>query len=240
MRFGYHSDIFELCPDLVAGVIWVEGFAGGDADPQIDEHISRAVAAVHERFPTTAEISQWPSIAAWREIYSRFGIKPNRYQCAAENLIRQIVRSDRFPRLHPVIDLCNAAAATYAIPVAPFDASKIDGDCFVRPATGNERFQPINGDEQQEIPSGEVVYSDNTQDVLSRRWNWRQADKGKVTPETRDFLITTEAAHDGGRATVQGVIDLLADRLDAHAPSVESVILDANHRVADSQVRERS
>jgi DNA/RNA-binding domain of Phe-tRNA-synthetase-like protein len=46
------------------------------------------------------------------------GLKPTQYRCAAESLLRRY-RKERFlPRIHPLVDLCNAISLAFAIPVA--------------------------------------------------------------------------------------------------------------------------
>ena len=60
------------------------------------------------------------------------GLKPTQYRCAAESLLRRLRTQGSLPRLHPLVDLCNAISVAYAIPVAVFDVSKLTGDLEVR------------------------------------------------------------------------------------------------------------
>lgn len=65
--------------------------------------------------------SEFGQIQAWRRAFSQMGLKPTQYRCAAEALLRRLRKEHSLPRLHPLVDLCNAASAAYAIPVAVFD-----------------------------------------------------------------------------------------------------------------------
>lgn len=217
MRFGYDTELLNRCPELVAGVIWVEELTDAPTPPQIEALLTTAVRATHERFGTPPEIAMSASIAAWRLIYSRFGVKPNRYPCAAEALIRRVVETGDVPRIGALVDLCNAASLRHGIPVAPFDLAAVVGDTLtVRLATGGETWQAHPSAEQEPIPIGEVIYADATNAVLSRRWNWRQSGKGKIEATTRTVVITTEAVHPEAEDAVTGV---LAD-LVAHLPTI--------------------
>ena len=215
MRLSYAADLLARVPELAAGALWVSGLTNASADAVVESALSAAEALTHERFPALPSIAQYPPIAAWRQVYSRLGLTPNRYPCAAEALIRRVVEVGQLPRISALVDLCNAVSLARAVPVAPFDLRRVEGDCAVRFAAGFELFLPINGRQPEPIPPGEVVYADATQDVLSRRWNWRQADKGKVTPATTELLITTEAVHPGARETVEAVLSELGDRIPA-------------------------
>lgn len=227
MRFGYDRALLERCPELVAGVVWVRGLVNRAEVDAIDDLLTAAEGVTRERFPATPDIAKSPTIAAWRQVYSRLGVKPNRYPCAAESLIRRVVEAGQVPRLSGLVDLCNAASLRAGIPVAPFDLSRFQGDCIVRFARGDEYFSPINAREPEPVPAGEVVYADGAPDVLSRRWNWRQSDRGKITLAATDVVITTEAVHAAAREAVAGVIEMLAGGIQEFlAGEVETAVLD--------------
>jgi DNA/RNA-binding domain of Phe-tRNA-synthetase-like protein len=211
----YAADLLERVPELAAGALWVTGLRNTPADGRVETMLADAEAATRERFPAPPDIAPYPPIAAWRQVYSRLGLTPNRYPCAAEALIRRVVEDGTLPRISAPVDLCNAVSLAHAVPVAPFDLRRAEGDVTVRFATGTELFMGISGREFEEIPAGEVVYADDTREVLSRRWNWRQADKGKVGEHTANLLITTEAVHAGAQATVESVLAELAERIPA-------------------------
>ncbi len=233
MRFSYHGDLLGRCPELVAGVIWIEGLTNRPSSEEFDRLLEQSEALTRNRFPTTPDIARYETIAAWRQIYSRFGVKPNRYPCAAEGLIRRVVETGSLPRISALVDLCNSASLRYGIPVAPFDLDRSDGDWVVRLATGSERFLPINAETPDDIPEGEVIYADETPDVLSRRWNWRQSDKGKIALTTTNLLITTEGVHESAREAVQGVLSELMDRLPSMVSGpIQSDVLDVEHPIS--------
>ena len=234
MRFGYDAELLSRCPELVAGVIWVSGAANRTGLDQVDEHLADAEALTRDRFPTPPDIAKFESIAAWRQVYSRFGVKPNRYPCAAESLIRRVVETGSLPRISALVDLCNAASLRYAIPVAPFDLVNAQGDVIVRLATGSEEYLAINAETPDVIPEGEVIYSDDSTSVLSRRWNWRQSDKGKISLSTTNLLITTEAVHASGRDAVEGVLAELSERIPALlGGTLRYEVLDREHAVSE-------
>lgn len=213
MKFGYADEILEVAPGLVAGVIWCRGIDNTREAPEFDALLSDAEAAVRERYPETPEIARDPAIAAWRGVYSQLGLTPNRYPCAAESLIRRVVTDGSAPRISPLVDICNAASLLHAIPVAPFDLREVAGSVVVRRARGGEVYRAIGSEELQPVEPGEAVYADDTDEVLSRRWNWRQTGKSSIRPDSSDVLITTEAVHEAARSAVEGVLALLAARL---------------------------
>nr|WP_291295640.1 phenylalanine--tRNA ligase beta subunit-related protein [Elioraea sp.] len=101
---------------------------------------------------------------AWRRAFSRMGLKPTQYRCASEALLRRLRQEGSLPRRHPLVDLCNALSAAFAIPVAAFDVARISGDLEVRPADGTERYLTFGGEIETPIPAGQHV-SDAHPDV---------------------------------------------------------------------------
>jgi DNA/RNA-binding domain of Phe-tRNA-synthetase-like protein len=213
MWFGYSPKILEQFPEIVAAVIWVERFTNIRADDRVESLLAASEDLVRERCRERADIARQEPIAAWRNAYSKMGLKPNRYPCATEQLMRRLVDGQPLPRIAALVDLCNAAALHYMIPVAPFDFDRIDGFCEVRHATGGERFWPINATEPDVIPEGEVIFADESPDVISRRWAWRQSDKAKIAPRTERVVIVAEAVHDGAVSTATGIGAFLVENV---------------------------
>ena len=96
--------------------------------------------------------------------YSTMGLKPTQYRCASEALLRRLRKDGSLPKLHPLIDLCNAASVAYAVPVAVFDLDHVKGDLCVRQANGDERYLAFSG--TIETPDvGEIIFADDAKDV---------------------------------------------------------------------------
>jgi DNA/RNA-binding domain of Phe-tRNA-synthetase-like protein len=61
--------------------------------------------------------------------------------------------------LHPLVDVCNAASAAFAIPVAVFDVRNITGRLEVRYAAGDEDYLTFSGQTEHPSPH-EVIFAD--------------------------------------------------------------------------------
>jgi len=114
--FQHSGEIWHDFPELVAGVMFADGITPGVA---VDDRVARFTAIASSRLTGLPE-SELPEIRAWRRVFTRMGLKPTQYRCAAEALLRRFRKDGTLPRLHPLIDLCNAASVAFAIPVAVF------------------------------------------------------------------------------------------------------------------------
>ncbi|MGY0071644.1 B3/B4 domain-containing protein [Streptomyces sp. QTS137] len=212
MHFRHADAIWSDYPELVAGALHASGVSGtGDVTPRLAEYTDRAEA----RLARACE-GQFPEVLAWRRAFTRMGLKPTQYRCASESLLRRLRKEGTLPRIHPVVDLCNAISVAYAVPVAVLDADRIAGPLLeVRYARGDEHYTTFSGDTEHPA-SGEVTYADSTGRAHARRWTNRQSGHSAVSGHTNRILVVAEAMHDGGGETVSEVMKTISEELTAH------------------------
>ncbi|MGW0195375.1 B3/B4 domain-containing protein [Nonomuraea sp. NPDC003201] len=221
MRFQHSSDIWRDFPELVPGVLVASGVS---ADVSVDDQLLELGELAATRLETSSE-GELPEIQAWRRAFSKMGLKPTQYRCASESLLRRFRKEGALPRLHPLIDLCNAVSIAYAIPVAVFDVSKISQYVEVRYAAGDETYLTFSG-ETEHPPPGEVIFADAEGRAHARRWTNRQSGLSAVRDTTTDVLIVAEALHDTAGKDVDSLLATLTDELSAVWPvTPESAIL---------------
>lgn len=140
------------------------------------------------------------------------GLKPTQYRCAAEALLRRVRKQGALPRLHPLVDLCNAASVATAVPVAVFDRHAITTDLVVRPASGGEDYLTFGG-EHENPDVGEIIYADTAGHAHARRWTNRQSARSATQPDTRAALIVVEALHEDGQNAITTALNSINDAL---------------------------
>lgn len=210
VRFQHSSDIWRDFPELVPGVLVASGVS---ADVSADDSILELGELAAARLETSSE-GELPEIQAWRRAFSKMGLKPTQYRCASESLLRRFRKEGALPRLHPLIDLCNAFSLAYAIPVAVFDVSKISQYVEVRYAAGDETYLTFSG-ETEHPPPGEVIFADAEGRAHARRWTNRQSGHSAVRDTTTDVLIVAEALHETAGKDVESLMAGLSDELAA-------------------------
>ena len=136
------------------------------------------------------------------------GLKPTQYRCAAESLLRRFRKEGSLPRLHPLVDLCNAVSLAFAVPVAVLDADQIAWPLEVRYASGDEDYLTFGGEVEHPAP-GEVIFADQAGQAHARRWTNRQSGRSAVSPATNSVLIVAEALHERAPADIPELIKTL-------------------------------
>ena len=206
MLFGHSAVLWQQFPQLVPGVLVV-----GDVRPDVDVPLEPWHARARERLARGPE-SELAEVSAWRRAYTQMGLKPTQYRSAAEALLRRFRREGDLPRLHPLVDLCNAVSLAFALPVAVFDLAGVDARLEVRHAVGGEEHTGFGGETERAEP-GEVIFVDAANHAHARRWTFRQSRRSTVSPGTRDVLIVAEGLHPAASTDVPALIDALSGQL---------------------------
>lgn len=209
MQFRHSSEIWSRFPTLVPMALIVDDVK---PDADVDAAFERLSADARARLAAGAE-GESPPIQAWRRGFSAMGLKPTQYRCAAEALLRRLRKEGQLPRLHPLVDLCNAVSVAWALPVAVLDVDGIEGDLTVRAATGSEEHLEFSGAVERPEP-GEVVFADAANRTHARRWCHRQSARSVIRAQTSRALIVAEALHEGGEADVRAATADLAACLE--------------------------
>jgi DNA/RNA-binding domain of Phe-tRNA-synthetase-like protein len=210
MRFSHTSELWRDYPELVPAVLAAEGVS---ADVSVASRLGEFTALADERLASRPE-SELPEIQAWRRTFARMGLKPTQYRSASEALLRRYRKEGALPRIHPLIDLCNAVSLVFAIPIAVFDVARIGEYLEVRYADGSEIYDSFSGETEQPEPR-EVIFADGAGRAHARRWTSRQSAYSAVGDDTTSVLIVAEGMHDSADADLPRLAATLAKELDA-------------------------
>lgn len=216
MTFHYHPTILSTFPTLSSLAFIVTGIS----PTPLSETVHGGLLDMARSRLTQGSEGGFPEIQAWRKAFSEMCLKPTQYRCAAEALLRRLRTEGNLPRLHPLVDLCNAASAAYAIPIAAFDTAKISGGLEVRPALGSEVFEPFSGDIAPPEP-GEIVFADAAGRAHARRWTHRQSRYSAVGSATGSVLVVAEALHAGAPVDLSNLRHSLREGIAEAWPNAE-------------------
>ena len=242
MRFSIDSDVLERFPGLSIGVVLASGVDNSRGREQAAEILREQIERVCGEW-SRERLELDPRILAWREAYRRFGAKPKKHRCSVENMLRTILSARPTPSINPVVDLYNAISLKHVIPAGGDDLDRVEGDIHLTIATGDERFVPLNGTDAVSPKPGEVIYRDDD-DVLCRRWNWRECDKSKLTESTTNLCLVVEGLPPFSADDVSQIASELAETVETHCSGRTTVrVLDRHTpgvELSTSQTNDRS
>lgn len=230
MKLVITDTIFDEFPQLVLGVVILHNIDNSQDKAEITETLRQAEAALPGKFGGTPVIEH-PHIATWREAYRKFGAKPKDYPSSVENLTRRVLNGATIGHINNLVSLYNTISLRYILPVGGEDLDKIVGDVVLTRASNDEPAVFLLGEKEARAPrAGEIIYKDEV-GAICRRWNWKEADRTKLTQETRNAFLVIETLPPVTRDTVETAIRELADMARQYCGgTVSTAFLDNGNR----------
>ncbi len=222
--------IFDDFPDLVLGVVILHNIDNSQNKAEITSQLRQVEAELPGKFGSTPVIEH-PYIATWREAYRKFGAKPKDYPSSVENLTRRVLNGATIGHINNLVSLYNTISLRHILPVGGEDLDKIVGDVLLTKAGDNEPAIFLLGEKEARAPrAGEILYKDDN-GAICRRWNWKEADRTKLTQETKNAFLVIEALPPVSRDTVETAIRELADLVKQFCGgTVSTAFLDKDNR----------
>jgi DNA/RNA-binding domain of Phe-tRNA-synthetase-like protein len=218
------DEIFARYPEVVLGVVTAHGIDNSGTGDALsgplrheEERVRTALAGV--------QISGHPHIAPWREAYRKFGAKPKDHPSSIENLARRVLKGQSVPHINPLVDLYNVISLRHLVPVGGEDLDRVQGDVRLAFATDHEPPVHLLGEPEARPPKpGEVIYKDDL-GTLCRRWNWKEAERTKLTAATRHAFLVIEGLPPVGRDLVAQAAEELGRLVREHCGGEVAVAL---------------
>lgn len=192
MHLKVDPKIFEQYPGLVLGVLVLTGVNNSRQDDELNQQLASAQAKVRQDLAGVT-LSEHPNVASWREAYRAFGVKAKQYPSSIENLLKRVLKGEELRSINPLVDLYNVVSLRHLVPVGGEDLDALKGDLRLRIAGEDEPAVHLLGDNEAKPPKpGEVMYADDT-GAICRRFNWKEADRSKLTERTKRAVLVVEA-----------------------------------------------
>ena len=201
MRFIVEEKVFETLPDMCVGVVVAKGADNSVENAAVAVLLDEAIALAEQRF-AGKKVKEEPTIQPYREAFRALGINPNKYMCSIEALFTRIAKGKGFPCINAAVDLGNAISIGHRLPIGAHDIDSLEGGLEVRPARAGDTFVAFGETEEETPDEGEIVYASGSQ-VRTRRWTWRQSERGKITEETTAILYPIDGFTDVNEAEVK-------------------------------------
>jgi DNA/RNA-binding domain of Phe-tRNA-synthetase-like protein len=187
MKFIVYPEVFEGLPNVCFAVVAAYGIDNRVWEQEAKELLRTSMEKIREEIGDT-DIKTNRKIVPYRMAFSKLGYNPNKYMSSIEAMVKRVAKGGVLPSINPVVDLANAVSMEYMLPMGAHDMDALEGDIAVRFATEGDTFIPLGETEQEAVEPGELVYADDKR-IRTRKWIWRQSDRGKVTADSRNIFF---------------------------------------------------
>ena len=187
-KFIIDNEIFNNYNDLNIGVIVCKNIDNTKANSEIRELYNNISETIKTKF-ADVELSEYPIVRTWRDVYKSFGEKKAR--SSVEALIRRVNNGNEIREINPLVDIYNYISLKYELPCGGENIDKIDGNLELTFATGNEEFLPLGEPEKENPNPNEIIYKFGDT-VVCRNFNYRESDITKLTEDTTNAFLCIE------------------------------------------------
>ena len=205
MYYAVSQDIFAKLPTACFGAVAVRGLDNTRPQPELEAMLQENIAACEAYFEGVKP-KESPAIVPYREAFRALDINPNKFLCSIEALLTRIAKGKGFPTINGIVDLGNAISIKYRLPIGAHDLDTIDNGLDVRMAVAGDTFIAFGETEEETPDVGEAIYASGNE-VRTRRWTWRQSERGKITEETKAVLFPIDGFADVNKAEVYEAIE---------------------------------
>lgn len=205
MYYAVSQEIFAKLPTACFGAVAVRGLDNTRPQSELEAMLQENIAACEAYFEGVKP-KESPAIVPYREAFRALDINPNKFLCSIEALLTRIAKGKGFPAINGIVDLGNAISIKYRLPIGAHDLDTIAEGLDVRMAVEGDTFIAFGETEEETPDVGEAIYASGNE-VRTRRWTWRQSERGKITEETKAVLFPIDGFADVNKAEVYEAMD---------------------------------
>lgn len=221
------SNLFEIFPETHIGFLHLKSI-----NNQISVEALLRDAEKHVRENYSNALIELPEIQEWRDAYKKLGIKKGT-RVSVEALIKRVQKGGQIPSINPLVDLYNAISLKYVFPCGGEDLLKTNGDIHLTFANGEETFYQIGSNTNEPPNENEIVYKDSD-GCLCRCWNWREADRTKLTEDTTEAILVIESLSASRLNDLENALNQLSQYVQEYLSAEASpYILNKLHQVIE-------
>jgi len=217
MKFKIEKEILEKFSGVTVGVLIAKEIDNTGPTPEEIQEEKRALQVkIRAQYPNTETLSQHPKIDVWRKAYSLFGGEPKKNKSSIENLYRKISNGKSIGQINKIVDIYNVISLKYMLPIGGEDLDKMQGDLLLTYAQENEVPILLLGEKEARVPKkGEVIYKDALGTVC-RRWNWKEAERTKLTETTKNIILVIESLSPIDPQETQQALQELKEKIEKY------------------------
>ncbi len=187
MKFSINRDVFSKFPKLCAGVVVARDIENKGKGEKLSYLLKEVEDYIKLSF-VPAKLSHYEMISPWRTAFEEFGTKPETYPNSVEALMKNLLDGKGVPKINKIVDISNYLSLKHLVPVGAYNLEEIDVFIELGESDGTEQFFPLGTVKMEHPERGEIVYKDDNQ-ILCRKWNWKESEKTKVTEDTKDVIF---------------------------------------------------
>ena len=230
MQFIIDDKVFEILPEVCFGVVVARGLDNSGSNKEIWVLLEQTIEETRKKFQSIKP-KEHQDLQPYRDSFKKMDINPNKFPCSVEALTTRIIKGSNLPDINPAVNLVNKYSLKYTLPMGAHDLDAAEGSIEVRFSRKGDVFIPFGQTNPEMLEEEELVYASGS-NIKTRKWIWRQSDRGKVTARSTNIFFPIDGFTNYNREAVITARDELAADIERilNAKTTKK-FLDRNNRV---------
>ena len=126
------------------GLFWAKLFVEKNSPEMLAQIRRTTEKQVLKRYDIKS-LSTHPVVSGLRSLFRATGCDPTRYRPSSEALLRRILKGNKLPTIHPLVDINNCLSARLAIPCCVMAAGTFEPPIELRAGRPGESYDSLKG-----------------------------------------------------------------------------------------------
>ncbi|MBN2015889.1 lysine--tRNA ligase [Candidatus Dojkabacteria bacterium] len=200
--------LLESYENINIGIAVIKGVKVEKKNSELEKLKKKTLSGIRKTLSLEA-IDDIPQIESYMHMYKRMGVDTGSRKASPEALLRRVVEGEGIYNVNTCVDAYNIAVLLTQVSTGAFDLETLKFPVVVREARNGEKIEIIGG-EKKKLKDGEVCYFDQN-GAYNIDYNWRDADRTKVTEKTKDLWINVEGVNSITRDQVADTLKLAVE-----------------------------
>lgn len=195
-------------PSATVGYAILEGLEISQSSPELEKEKQIFLKSYSDL--DTEKLGKYPEIISYRQMYKQMGIDWHSRRPSPEALLRRVALGKDIYSINTCVDAYNLIVMNNRVSVGAFDLDRLQLPVELTIGTGNEQILLLGDDEVTQIQPGEVFYQDQ-KGPYNLDYNYRDAQRTKVTEATKNIWINVEGVYDISEELVRETLNQTID-----------------------------
>lgn len=208
--FSIDSSFAEKYPSAIIGLAIIEGVSVEKINQELEKEKASFIESIKDLTPK--EVQDNDEIRSYKKMYGEMGINWSKRKSSPAALLIRVAQGKGMVRVNSCVDAYNLVVMKHRISAGAFDLDQFEFPTVLKEAEGGEKIEVIGEDDPVLLEKGEVSYFDQS-GPYNMDYNFRDAQRTRVTEQTTNLLVNVEGVHQISReqveASLKEVIDII-------------------------------
>ena len=191
--FTIDANLRDKLPSISVGIALIKGVKIGKTQKGLESAKKELLDSLAGL--TTEKIGSEPEVISYRKLYKEMGIDWHSRRPSPEALLRRVALGKGLYTINTCVDAYNLVVMKSRVSVGAFDADRVSFPTILRYAKAGEEILLLGDSMPTPYTEKEVAYFDKT-GGYNMDFNYRDAQRTMVTPETKNVWINVDGVYD--------------------------------------------